>query len=148
MAGRLCRLIRTIRSGKDGAMHGKESCGAGRRIRRRSDRQKAGKKLKKRDVEINIIDRNPFHTMLTELHEVAAARVDEKSVRIELFKVFAGRDVKVVTDSIKTADYEKGQLVGECGIYRFDYLVLASGSKPTFFGVAGSPGAQLYALVV
>jgi NADH dehydrogenase len=100
--------------------------------------KKLAKRLKKSDVEITLIDRNPFHTMLTELHEVAAARVDELSVRIELHKVFAGRNVKVVTDSIEQADYEGGQLVGERGTYDFDYLVLASGSKPTFFGVPGA----------
>ena len=28
----------------------------------------------KQDVNVTIIDKNPFHTMLTELHEVAANR--------------------------------------------------------------------------
>jgi len=29
------------------------------------------KKRKKDDIEITIIDKNPYHTLLTELHEVA-----------------------------------------------------------------------------
>lgn len=103
--------------------------------------KKLAKRLKKTDVEITIIDRNPFHTMLTELHEVAAARVDEASIRIELGKVFAGRNVKVVTDEITEADYDGKKLVGTHAVYEFDYLVLATGSKPTYFGV---PGAQEY----
>ena len=37
--------------------------------------KKLEKRLRKnRDVEISIVDKNPFHTMLTELHEVAANR--------------------------------------------------------------------------
>jgi len=40
------------------------------------------KKQKNDNVELTIIDKNPFHTMLTELHEVAACRVDESSIRI------------------------------------------------------------------
>uniref|UniRef100_UPI000AE7F799 hypothetical protein n=1 Tax=Clostridium sp. NkU-1 TaxID=1095009 RepID=UPI000AE7F799 len=38
------------------------------------------------EVSISIIDRHPFHTMLTELHEVAAGRVEEDSIRISLKK--------------------------------------------------------------
>lgn len=45
--------------------------------------KKLAKRFRKnRDVSITIIDKNPFHTMLTELHEVAAGRVDESSIRI------------------------------------------------------------------
>ena len=58
--------------------------------------KKLAKKTKKmKDVKITIIDKNPFHTMLTELHEVAANRVDEDSIKISLKKIFAGRKVDV-----------------------------------------------------
>ena len=54
--------------------------------------EKKFRKLKMdHEVSISIIDRHPFHTMLTELHEVAAGRVEEDSIRISLKKVFAGR---------------------------------------------------------
>lgn len=49
--------------------------------------KKLAKKFKKHeDVSVTIIDKNPFHTMLTELHEVAANRVDEDSIKISLKK--------------------------------------------------------------
>ena len=57
------------------------------------------KKLAKKTlsgVEITIIDKNPFHTMLTERHEAAAGRFEESSIRINVLKVFAGRNVNVV----------------------------------------------------
>ena len=45
--------------------------------------KKLAKKFKKNEeVEITIVDKNSFHTMLTELHEVAAGRVDEDSIKI------------------------------------------------------------------
>ena len=100
--------------------------------------KKLEKKLKSQSVEIILIDRNPFHTMLTELHEVAAWRVDESSIRIELKKIFAGRKVNVVMDTITETDYENQQLIGKTGTYQYDYLVMASGCKPTFFGVQGA----------
>jgi NADH dehydrogenase len=104
--------------------------------------KKLEKKLRKKKViseyEITLIDKRPFHTMLTELHEVAAWRVEEDSIKINLEQVFAGRKVNVVLDQVKDIDYKAKQVHGEAGNYSFDYMVLASGSKPTFFGVAGA----------
>ncbi len=105
--------------------------------------KKLAKKFKKNDtVSITIIDRNPFHTMLTELHEVAANRVDEDSIKVGLKKVFAGRKVNVVLDNIESIDFNKHVAIGANEKYEYDYLVLAAGSKPTYFGV---PGAEEYA---
>ena len=102
--------------------------------------KKLAKKYKKHnDVSITIIDKNPFHTMLTELHEVAAGRVDEDSIKIDLKKVFAGRKVNVKLDTVTSIDFAKKVVNGKNENYQYDYLVLAAGSKPTFFGI---PGAQ------
>jgi len=101
--------------------------------------KKLAKKFKKqKDVSITIIDKNPFHTMLTELHEVAACRVDEDSIKISLDKVFAGRNVNVKHDTVTAIDFEKKIVNGANESYPYDYLVLAAGSKPTFFGVTGA----------
>ena len=104
--------------------------------------KKLAKKFKKQNnVGITIIDKNPFHTMLTELHEVAANRVEEDSIRISLKKVFAGRRVEVKLDTVSSIDFDKKQVLGEAETYSYDYLVLSAGSKPTFYGV---PGAEKY----
>ncbi len=101
--------------------------------------KKLAKKFKKQnDVDITIIDKNPFHTMLTELHEVAANRVDEESIKINLKKVFAGRRVNVKLDTVTSIDYEKKKVIAENETYSYDYLVLAAGSKPTYYGVPGA----------
>ncbi|MDD2970137.1 MAG: NAD(P)/FAD-dependent oxidoreductase [Lachnospiraceae bacterium] len=101
--------------------------------------KKLAKRFKKNDeVNITIIDKNPFHTMLTELHEVAAGRVDEDSIKISLKKVFAGRKVHVVLDTVETIDYQNKKVVGKQKSYQYDYLVLAAGSKPTFYGIPGA----------
>jgi NADH dehydrogenase len=101
--------------------------------------KKLAKKFKKhKDISITIIDKNPFHTMLTELHEVAANRVDEDSIKISLSKVFAGRRVDVKLDTVASIDFEKKTVVGTNESYQYDFLVLSAGSKPTFFGVPGA----------
>ncbi len=101
--------------------------------------KKLVRKLKKHgDAEITLIDRNGYHTMLTELHEVAAGRVPEQSIRIDLKTVFEGRSVKVVQDEILSVDFAAQALTSEKAVYTYDYLVLGTGSKPTFFGVKGA----------
>lgn len=100
--------------------------------------KKLAKKAKKQgNVEITIIDKNPFHTMLTELHEVAAGRVDEDSIKISLKKVFARRNVNVKLDTITEIDFNEKVVIGEEASYDYDYLVISSGSKPNYFGVPG-----------
>lgn len=102
--------------------------------------KKLAKRLKKNiDVKITVIDKNPYHTMLTELHEVAANRVPEDHVRISLKKIFAGRRVEVKLDTVTAIDYDKKIVSGMTDSYSYDYLVMASGSKPTYFG---TPGAE------
>jgi len=103
--------------------------------------KKLAKRCKKKgvkDVSITLIDKNPFHTMLTELHEVAANRVDEDSIRISLHKVFAGRKVNVKLDTVTSVDTANRVVVGKNERYAYDYLVLCAGSKPTYFGVMGA----------
>ncbi|MFA5528197.1 MAG: FAD-dependent oxidoreductase [Peptostreptococcales bacterium] len=101
--------------------------------------KKLAKKFKnKEDVSITIIDKNSHHTMLTELHEVAANRVPEEAIRIDLAKIFAGRNVDIVLDEILNIDFEKKELQGKIKNYTYDYLVKATGSKPTFFGCNGA----------
>jgi len=99
---------------------------------------KMSKKKKLGDVEISIIDRNPFHTMLTELHEVAAGRVEEDSIRISLAKVFAGRKVSVVHDTVTGIDFDSQKITGRNKTLDYDYLIMAGGSRPTYYGVQGA----------
>lgn len=100
--------------------------------------KKLGKKFKKdEDVEITLIDKNPYHTMLTELHEVAASRVPEDAIRIDLKKIFAKRKVNVVLDEITDIDFSCKKLKSNTNEYEYDYLVIGTGSKPTTFGIPG-----------
>ena len=101
--------------------------------------KKLAKRFKKyQNINITIIDNNPYHTMLTELHEVAANRVDDDSIKISLKKVFAGRRVNVIHDIVNKIDYDKKVVFTTLGEYNYDYLVLAAGSKPTFYGIEGA----------
>lgn len=93
-------------------------------------------------MQITLIDKQSYHTMLTELHEVAAGRVDEESIRMDLKRIFAGRNVEVVLDEIKTIDFDQKVLVSDQQSYEYDYLVIGTGCKPTFFGIPGAEHAH------
>ena len=106
--------------------------------------KKLARKFKKdAGTSVTIIDKNPFHTMLTELHEVAAGRVEEDSIRIAFKKVFAGRKVQFVQDFVESVDFGEKTVLGRNGSYEYDYLVMAVGSRPTYFGI---PGAEEHSL--
>lgn len=103
---------------------------------------KAGKTLHKAfkkndDVEITLVDAHGFHTMMTELHEVAAFRTEPDSIRIDLKKIFAGRKVNVVTDTITNIDFDKKIAKSEEAEFPFDYIILGTGAEPNYFGIDG-----------
>jgi NADH dehydrogenase len=95
------------------------------------------KKGKKDDIEVTIIDRNPYHTLLTEIHEVAGNRVSEDSVKIPLDDIFRNTRVKVVIDNIEKFDFENKKVASGNHTYPYDYLIMAIGSTPNYFGIPG-----------
>jgi NADH dehydrogenase, FAD-containing subunit len=47
------------------------------------------KNCKKDDSgEITLTDRNPYHALMTELHEIAGVRLEPYSVQVPLRKIF------------------------------------------------------------
>lgn len=96
------------------------------------------KKLRKDPtVRVRLIDDNLTHVLLTQLHEVAGNRIKPCDVEISVKEVFQGTKVECVEDRIETIDFEKQVLKGKKGQYHFDYLVLGTGSEPTYFGIPG-----------
>ena len=96
------------------------------------------KKLK-RDPEstITLIDKNPYHTLLTELHEVAGNRIEEDGVKVDLERIFSSTRVNLVQDEIEDVDFDNQVLKSEKHKYNYDYLIIGAGSKPSDCGVEG-----------
>jgi NADH:ubiquinone reductase (H+-translocating) len=96
------------------------------------------KKFKKdNNVEITLINSNPYHTLLTELHEIAGQRTEKESVMVDLYSIFKATKVNVVRDTVTNIDYKEQVLTSEKGSFKYDYLVLGCGAEPAFFGVEG-----------
>ncbi|MGL4914445.1 MAG: FAD-dependent oxidoreductase [Romboutsia sp.] len=100
--------------------------------------KKLSKKYKKNnDIEITLIDKNPYHTLMTELHEVAGGRVPEDSVKVDLYRIFNRTKVNVVVDCIENVDSDNNTVKTTHGEYEYDYLMIGMGAEPAFFGVEG-----------
>ena len=95
------------------------------------------RKGKRDNLDITIIDKNSYHTLLTELHEVAGNRQDEETVRIPLKEIFRDTTVKIITDEIKSFDFDAKVLSGQEDTYHYDYCIMALGSSPAFYGIPG-----------
>ncbi|AZR72600.1 NADH dehydrogenase [Anoxybacter fermentans] len=88
-------------------------------------------------VRVRLISQSPFHVLLTQLHEVAGNRIRPSDVQISLKDVFEGTKIEVVEDQIKSIDFEKQILKGSNGQYNYDYLIIGTGSEPTYYGIPG-----------
>ena len=97
------------------------------------------KKLKRdNDVQITLIDRHSYHTMMTELHEVAGGRVEPEAIQYDLQRLFARqKNVQLVTDTVTGIDKENKIVTTKLGSYAFDYLILGMGGEPNDFGTPG-----------
>ncbi|EOH8864499.1 FAD-dependent oxidoreductase [Enterococcus faecalis] len=97
------------------------------------------KKFKKdTDVTITLIDRHSYHTMMTELHEVAGGRVEPEAIQYDLQRLFSRKkNVKLVTDTVTGIDKENKVVKTLAGSYPFDQLILGMGGEPNDFGTQG-----------
>ena len=92
---------------------------------------------KNSDVEITLIDKNGYHTLMTELHEIAGERVGRGCVKISFDRIFAGKKINVVRDTITKVDKDKQVLVSDTATYEYDYLLMGTGAEATDFGIPG-----------
>ncbi len=92
---------------------------------------------KDQHIEITLIDRNPYHTLMTELHEIAGSRTEPEAVQVSFKKIFGATRVHVAVDEIREADIDKQILRSDSAEYQYDYLVIGAGGAPEFYDIPG-----------
>jgi NADH dehydrogenase len=102
----------------------------------------AGKILEKHfrkrdDVEITLVDKRPFHTLMTELHEVAGWRAGPESVQVSFRKIFGAKRIECVVDAIVKVDFAAKIARSSRREYPFDYILIGTGAQPEYFGTPG-----------
>jgi len=92
---------------------------------------------RRKTVRITLVDRNRFHTLMTDLHEIAGSRVPQESVKVNYDRIFSGTNVDVVFDEIVDVDFEGKRAMGKIREYKWDRILFAYGGIPADFNIAG-----------
>jgi|UniRef100_A0A7V3RFD8 NADH dehydrogenase len=99
--------------------------------------QKLVKYLSKDDAEITLMEKDDAQTFRTELHKFACERIDLNAARFPLEKIIDTKRVDIVKGEAKKVDIKNKKIVSGSKEYGYDFLVLAFGSEPNFFGIPG-----------
>ena len=89
-----------------------------------------------KNISITLIDKNPYFTMRTEIHAAATGRGKPEGIQYDLAETFADSpNVSFFCDEVTDIDFENKVVKGNVNDYTYDYLVIAAGSQPNFFGI-------------
>jgi NADH dehydrogenase len=94
-----------------------------------------------KDVAVTLVDRNDYHQFQPLLYQVATSMLVPRDIAYPLRKISAEfQDFEVKRGDVASIDPVARTATTDTGeTYEGDYLVLAAGSQPNFFG---TPGAE------
>ena len=96
----------------------------------------AARGLQGAELDVTIIDRQNHHLFQPLLYQVATAAVSPADVAVPIRSLFRGhRNIRVLMDAVIDVDVEDRVVLSRAGRYRYDYLVLATGSEYAYSGV-------------
>lgn len=99
----------------------------------------AAKALADEPVDVELIDRNNFHTFFPLLYQVAAAELAPGDISHPVRKIIRRlRNVRFTLAAVQGLDTSRNVLHTTAGEKRYDFLILALGSTTRYFGVPGA----------
>lgn len=91
------------------------------------------------DMEVTLVDQQNYHFVIPMIYQVAAGSVEPSLVsfplRILLRQKSAAGRFKFIQSKVRSIDVERKKVVTGDGELDWDYLVIALGSTPNFFGM-------------
>lgn len=98
------------------------------------------------NYEIVLINKDAYHTLVTQLYQPAVGTRQREDVLVPLRELFPKGKVRLLEGMVYQVDREKRLVYLEDGEQvSFDYLVIALGSVPEYFGI---PGLQEHSLTL
>jgi len=97
--------------------------------------QRLSKKLSSKDVEIKLFEKEGDQTFRTEIHKFACERITLDAIKIPLKRILPST-VKLESAEVKKIDLQNKKVFTDKS-YDYDFLVVAVGSDPNFFGIPG-----------
>jgi NADH dehydrogenase len=97
------------------------------------------RKLRKQACQIVMLDRHNYHTFQPLLYQVATGGLEPDSIAFPLRKVFEKQENFFFRMAeVESVDPEEKWIQTSIGAIRYDYLVVATGSKTNFFGLVNA----------
>ncbi|MDW8273740.1 MAG: FAD-dependent oxidoreductase [Chitinophagales bacterium] len=94
------------------------------------------KSLRNEAVQIVLLDKNNYHTFQPLLYQVATAGLEADSIAYPIRKIFKNqRNLFFRWCEATEINPDKNQIITTVGVFKYDYLILATGSETNFFGL-------------
>jgi len=95
----------------------------------------AAKEIAKKDFNITVIDKTNHHLFQPLLYQVATAALSPADIAVPIRSVFSEhKNVEVLLGEVKSIDKEKKKVFFNDAEIDFDYLIIATGSRHSYFG--------------
>lgn len=96
------------------------------------------RKLELDQAEIVLVNKHTYHQFLAQIHEPAAGRNDFEDVRVEIGEVLDLNRMQLYKGLVTRIDRETQRVqLADGNCLSYDYLVVALGSEPEYFGIPG-----------
>ena len=98
----------------------------------------AARSLSAEPVDVLLVDRNNYHTFLALLYQVAAAELNAEDIAYPVRSIFWNmQNIEFLLAHARHIDFQNRRIQTDGEILSYDYLILATGSVSTSFGVPG-----------
>jgi NADH dehydrogenase len=93
------------------------------------------KKLRNKSIQVVLLDKHNYHNFQPLMYQVATGGLEPDSIAYPIRKVLQeSKDFYFRLADVKEIDTENNKVIADIGELKYDYLVLATGSKTNFFG--------------
>jgi NADH dehydrogenase len=93
------------------------------------------KRLRHKKIQVVLLDKHNYHNFQPLMYQVATGGLEPDSIAYPIRKVLQeSSDFYFRLAEVKEIDTQNNKVIADIGELKYDYLVLATGSKTNFFG--------------
>jgi NADH:ubiquinone reductase (H+-translocating) len=94
--------------------------------------------MKEKIGEVILVDRNPYHQLLQEIHLVAAGFRTANDVKIPILRLIGGMNIKFIQSTVKQIKPDTNLVVLESTKIHYDILIICLGASTKYFNIKGA----------